>query len=1001
MAGSAEMSAKLEVSVLSDKARAELRALSQEVDATSKHIKGGMQEASIATDLAGAAMGAGLIVIAKKAIETSSAVEEMKNRFAVAFGDATSSMKQWAEETAKDMGRSKYDMMDYAASFQTLFKAMNFGTSTAANMSKQLAKLSVDLSSFRDVSAEEIMVNLKSGLVGETEAVRKFGIDLSEGALKAELYAMGLRKNAEEATMAEKMQARLNLIMRQTTMAQGDAARTIDSWSNMMRVAAAAVKDISIAVGDNLIPSLKGMVSTGIDVARWMAEFATTPVGSSIVQVTAAVAAGSVALQGMALGMKTLAGQAANIPGMFTAIGTSAKAMWGMVITPAGQAVIAIAAISVAVSALVKWQERRKQAAREAAAEEAAASIDSSELKTEGRIAQAEAESLRKELEDLKKTHGGLLKEMVAPLTSGGLSGSMAEKAAIKEKEEELKRLEATIEAVKKRLVELGDTAGAADLALPSAQQAAKQLEEYNKAADKATAATKAQQDAAKAVDDAWENLDETITNAADKLQAAKDAEKEAADAISKAWTDAGEKVADAYDNWQKAIDAQQKASDHVREVEEDNAKAIADAQDKANDATQKLSDLRIKQADDQIRALEKLREAEDDIADARLSAKERADKQVKDARDKITKAQERFDELSQPELTKEQKQWRKKDEAYRAIGKARDDLKRIENDANRDLDKALDKEDRRLRDVRRSYNDSVRDRKTALDSAVKSEDDAWGKIDDVRTKADKNLKAALDSEQAAIQATGKVQTAYYNAIQAGEDAINDAYKKHEKAMQAVTKAEVDGRKAIEKAMDKVTEANQRYEESTKKATEATEKLLAAMIGNARAAEIAANMQRLREQEDAAKKFYVEGQVAAGKDPGRALMEWNQQRSRAQAAMRERIGMEPRDLLALPFNEQKEWLASRRQGRAYSPPPSIMQPGTLDALSAAQASITTTTAGVTSSAGGAPWSGGQQAPVFVFNVGGNISGDAEIERKILGVLDDAIRGAGRAGVPGR
>ena len=95
---------------------------------------------------------------------------------------------------------------------------------------------------------------IRSGLVGEAEPLRRFGVLLNEAAVKAEAYRSGIAKVGAVLTEQQKVQARANLIMQQTKLAQGDATRTADSFTNQMRKLQNQVRDTATELGLKLLP---------------------------------------------------------------------------------------------------------------------------------------------------------------------------------------------------------------------------------------------------------------------------------------------------------------------------------------------------------------------------------------------------------------------------------------------------------------------------------------------------------------------------------------------------------------------------------------------------------------------------------------------------------------------------------------------------------------------------------------------------------------------------
>jgi hypothetical protein len=161
---------------------------------------------------------------------------ETQNKFEVAFrtarGEAEKSLQAFSKLSG---GLNIFALKEYAANFQLLFNAMELSQDKSAQMSTTLAKLSYDLASLYNTPIEEAFTRLQSGLVGETEAVRRFGVDVSEAALRQELLRQGIDKNFESLSQSEKVLLRYGMIMRQTSDAQGDLARTQNTGANVLR----------------------------------------------------------------------------------------------------------------------------------------------------------------------------------------------------------------------------------------------------------------------------------------------------------------------------------------------------------------------------------------------------------------------------------------------------------------------------------------------------------------------------------------------------------------------------------------------------------------------------------------------------------------------------------------------------------------------------------------------------------------------------------------------
>jgi hypothetical protein len=201
--------------------------------------------------VSGAAMGLGAVLVGM-----GSNAEEMMGKFNVVFGESADRVTSSLDEFGKSVGRSKYDLMGMAASIQDTFVPMGFARDEAASLSIQLTELATDVASFNNANDPDVMRDFQSALVGNHETVRKYGIVITEATLNQELLNMGIEGGTKAATEAQKVQARMNMIFAGTTDAQGDAARTSQSWANQMRRLKSIISDTATDMGLKLLPIL-------------------------------------------------------------------------------------------------------------------------------------------------------------------------------------------------------------------------------------------------------------------------------------------------------------------------------------------------------------------------------------------------------------------------------------------------------------------------------------------------------------------------------------------------------------------------------------------------------------------------------------------------------------------------------------------------------------------------------------------------------------------------
>ena len=206
-------------------------------------------------------------------VNFASHVEEAQAKSSVVFGQFTGDVRKQLEQFASEVGRSAFALEEMASKVQDTFVPMGFARGEAAQLSIQLAKLATDVASFNNASDTETMAAFQSAIVGNHETVRQFGIVITEATLNQELLRMGLTKTSQTASNAQKVQARLNLIMAGTTDAQGDAARTADSFANRSKALQAALENLAVGTITPMLDDLADFVKRMTDATNAMHEF--------------------------------------------------------------------------------------------------------------------------------------------------------------------------------------------------------------------------------------------------------------------------------------------------------------------------------------------------------------------------------------------------------------------------------------------------------------------------------------------------------------------------------------------------------------------------------------------------------------------------------------------------------------------------------------------------------------------------------------------------------
>lgn len=190
----------------------------------------------------------------KGAVSAASDLNESVTKAQVVFGEQFGDIEAFSKTAAKSLGMTQQAALEATGTFGNFLQSMGAARPEATNMSKAMVKLATDLGSFNNANPEEVLLALRSGLSGEAEPLRKFGVAISETAVKAKAMQLGLQAVGGELTEQQKIQARYAIIMDQTTTAQGDFARTSDGLANRTKILSAQMGDLKAQIGSALLP---------------------------------------------------------------------------------------------------------------------------------------------------------------------------------------------------------------------------------------------------------------------------------------------------------------------------------------------------------------------------------------------------------------------------------------------------------------------------------------------------------------------------------------------------------------------------------------------------------------------------------------------------------------------------------------------------------------------------------------------------------------------------
>lgn len=218
----------------------------------------------------GVAFGVGaLINFGKQAVQLASDLQEVQNVVDTAFGSMSYKIEEFADKAIDLYGISALTAKRTASTYMAMAKGMGIAEEAGSDMAITLTGLTADMASFYNVSQEMADTAIKSVFTGETESLKQYGIVMTEVNLEQFALSKGITKSLSAMNQQEKTMLRYLYVLEQTSLAQGDFAKTQDSWANQTRILSERWKEVQttfgeafITIGELLLPVINALVKS-------------------------------------------------------------------------------------------------------------------------------------------------------------------------------------------------------------------------------------------------------------------------------------------------------------------------------------------------------------------------------------------------------------------------------------------------------------------------------------------------------------------------------------------------------------------------------------------------------------------------------------------------------------------------------------------------------------------------------------------------------------------
>lgn len=193
-------------------------------------------------------------------IDLGSDLAEVQNVVDVTFSKMNEQVNNFAQNAVFQFGLSETMAKQYTGTFGAMAKAFGFVESEAYAMSTTLTGLAGDVASFYNITQGEAYTKLKSVFTGETESLKDLGVVMTQTALDQFALANGYGKTTAKMTEQEKVALRYAFVQQQLSLAQGDFARTSDSWANQVRILKLQFDSLRASLGQGFIAALTPVI---------------------------------------------------------------------------------------------------------------------------------------------------------------------------------------------------------------------------------------------------------------------------------------------------------------------------------------------------------------------------------------------------------------------------------------------------------------------------------------------------------------------------------------------------------------------------------------------------------------------------------------------------------------------------------------------------------------------------------------------------------------------
>ena len=192
----------------------------------------------------------------KGGVQNASDLQEVQNVVDTVFGESSEAVNEFAKNAGVQFGMTELNAKKFAGTMGAMLDSMGVSEDATKDMSLSLVGLAGDMASFYNLEHDEVWQKIRAGISGETEPLKQLGINMSVANLEAYALSQGIETAYKEMTQAEQATLRYNYLMQATANAQGDFAKTSDSYANQQKIMSLQFENMATNIGTFLLPTL-------------------------------------------------------------------------------------------------------------------------------------------------------------------------------------------------------------------------------------------------------------------------------------------------------------------------------------------------------------------------------------------------------------------------------------------------------------------------------------------------------------------------------------------------------------------------------------------------------------------------------------------------------------------------------------------------------------------------------------------------------------------------